>query len=45
MTKIIEIGARGRIVVYLDGNELKVSNQTSCVLIVDNKLCNLGETV
>jgi hypothetical protein len=45
MTKIIEIGARGRLIVYCQGNEVKVNNQTSCHLIIDGKMVAPGETV
>lgn len=45
MTKSIYIGARGRIVVYFDGKDVRVKNETSCHLIVDNKMLAPGETV
>ncbi len=44
MTKVIEIGARGQIVVYIENGEIRISNSTSCVLIVDNKPLQPGET-
>lgn len=43
MTKIIEIGGRGRLVI--DGRDIKVRNETSCHLIIDNKMVAPGETV
>ena len=45
MTKIIELGMRGRIVVYLDGENIRITNNSSCVLLVDNQLLHPGETI
>jgi hypothetical protein len=45
MTKSIELGIRGRIIVYFDGKDVKVRNESSCVLIVDNQLLHPGETI
>ncbi len=45
MTRVIEIGSRGRIIVYFENQEIKISNSTSCHLIIDNKMVAPGETV
>ena len=45
MTRIIEIGKRGMIVVYLEDGKIKISNSTSCHLVIDNKMVQPGETV
>lgn len=45
MTRTIEIGGRGRLVVYIEGKDIKVRNETSCHLIIDNKMVAPGETV
>lgn len=44
MTKVIEIGNRGSIVVYIEDNEIKVNNNTTCSFVVDGKLLHPGET-
>ena len=43
MTRLIEIGARGQLVI--EGKDIKIRNETSCHLIIDNKMVAPGETV
>jgi hypothetical protein len=45
MTRIIEIGARGQLVVYIENGAVRVNNATTCTLVIDGKLVNPGETV
>jgi hypothetical protein len=44
MTRIIQIGIRGQLVIYLDNGTIRISNETSCSLLIDGKLVNPGET-
>jgi len=44
MTRIIELGKRGRLVMWVEGNYIRINNETSCTLIVDGKPLNPGET-
>jgi hypothetical protein len=45
MTRVILIGARGQLVIYIEGGVVRINNQTSCSLVIDGKLVNPGETV
>ncbi len=45
MTKIIELGNKGSIVIYIENNEIKINNNTSCTLKIDGKPIQPGESV
>ncbi len=45
MTREIQIGSRGIIAVYFDGQQVRVKNLTSCHLIIDDQMVAPGEEV
>ena len=45
MEKIIMIASRGRLVVYYDGKEVRVRNETSCHLLINNQIVAPGQEI
>lgn len=45
MTKRIVLGARGSLVVYYDGKDVRIKNESSCALVVDGELLLPGQEI
>lgn len=42
MKRVIQIGGRGQLVVYIEKGAVRIINETSCTLLIDGKLVNPG---